>query len=260
MKKSLLAICCSSLLFALSSANAGVITIGATPIPHSEILNFIEPMAKEKGVDLKIVEFNDYVQPNLATNDGDLDANFFQHRPYLQTFIDDHGVDLVEVCAVHIEPMGIYSSKLKSLKDLKEGDKIAIPNDATNGGRALLLLAREGIIELDDNENITSTVFDIVKNPNKINIIEIEAAQLPRSLDDVAFAVINTNFAIQANLNPLKDALAIEDENSPYANILVANEASAKKEDLKVIVDLLKDEKTAEFIKTKYKGAILPVK
>ena len=203
--------------------------------------------------------FNDYVQPNLACADGELDANFFQHRPYLDVFIKDHGVDLVSVAGVHIEPMGVYSDKIKDLKELKKGDKVAIPNDPTNGGRALLLLATAGIIKVPDINDVTVTVLDISENPLDLEFAELEAAQLPRALPDVACAVINTNYAMPAGLNPLKDALYIENADSPYVNILVANKDSAETEDMKALVKALTSEDTAEFIRTKYQGAIVPV-
>lgn len=244
--------------FLCGAAAAAELSVGATPVPHAEILEFVKPIVAKEGVDLKIVEFNDYVQPNLATDDGDLDANYYQHRPYLQTFIKDHGVNLVEVCPEHIEPMGIYSHKVKSLADLQEGATVGIPNDPTNGGRALLLLHSEGLIKLADPNNITATVMDIVENPKDLKIKELEAAQLPRSLDDLTLAIINTNFAMQADLVPARDALAIEGADSPYVNILVANPESAKKPEMEILVKALHSPETRKFIEDKYKGAILP--
>lgn len=257
--KTIIATALSSVVLAASfAANAGTLSVGATPVPHAEILEFVAPVVKEQGVDLKVVEFNDYVQPNLATDDGELNANYFQHRPYLESFSQDHGVELVEVASVHIEPMAVYSNTVKDLKDLKEGASIAIPNDPTNGCRALLLLAKAGLITLSDPTSITATVMDIKDNPKNIEVKEIEAAQLPRSLDDVDCAVINTNYAIQANLNPLKNAILIEDSNSPYVNILVANKDSAQSEDMKILIKALQSPETKKFIEEKYKGAILP--
>lgn len=260
MKKTILALVIAGFASAstLSAANAGEISVGATPVPHGEILEFVKPLLKEKGVDLKIVEFNDYVQPNLAVDDGELNANYFQHRPYLETFIKDHGVNLKEVCGVHIEPMGVYSKSIKSLNDLPEGAVVAIPNDPTNGGRALLLLASAGVITLADNTDITCTVLDITDNPKNLDIRELEAAQLPRALDDVTAAVINTNFAMAAGLIPSRDAIVIEGADSPYVNILVANPESAELPDMKVLVETLQSDETRKFIEEKYKGAVLP--
>ena len=260
MKKSVLAVTLALAVGSLlSTASAGTLKVGATPVPHAEILEHVAPALKAQGVDLQVIEFNDYVQPNLACDDGELDANFFQHKPYLDVFVQDHGVDLVAVAGVHIEPMGIYSNKIKDLKELKKGDKVAIPNDPTNGGRALLLLATAGIIKVPDLNDVTVTVLDITENPLNLEFAELEAAQLPRALPDVTCAVINTNYAMPAGLNPLKDALYIENADSPYVNILVANQESANTEDMKALVKALTSEDTAEFIKTKYQGAIVPV-
>lgn len=260
MKKSVLAVTLALAVGSLlGTASAGTLKVGATPVPHAEILEHVAPALKAQGVDLQVIEFNDYVQPNLACDDGELDANFFQHKPYLDVFVQDHGVDLVAVAGVHIEPMGIYSNKIKDLKELKKGDKVAIPNDPTNGGRALLLLATAGIIKVPDLNDVTVTVLDITENPLNLEFAELEAAQLPRALPDVTCAVINTNYAMPAGLNPLKDALYIENADSPYVNILVANQDSANTEDMKALVKALTSEDTAEFIKTKYQGAIVPV-
>lgn len=242
-----------------SSVFAGTLKIGATPVPHAEILEHVKPQLEKEGVKLQITEFNDYVQPNLAVDDGELDANFFQHKPYLDVFVKDHGSDLVSVAGIHIEPMGVYSSKLKSLKDLKDGATVAIPNDPSNGGRALLLLAKAGLIEVADPTDVTTTVLDITKNPKNLQIKELEAAQLPRALGDVDAAVINTNFAIPAGLNPLKDALYIEGADSPYVNILVTSSKNADNKDIKLLVKALTSKETADYIKEHYKGAIVPV-
>ncbi|MBU3827296.1 MAG: MetQ/NlpA family ABC transporter substrate-binding protein [Candidatus Anaerobiospirillum merdipullorum] len=259
MKKALaLAAAVSCVLGFGLNAQAGELSIGATPVPHAEVLEFVKPLVAKQGVDLKIVEFNDYVQPNLATDDGDLDGNYFQHRPYLQTFIKDHGVNLVEICPVHIEPMGIYSKKVKDLKQVADGAVVGIPNDPTNGGRALLLLHSQGLIKLADPTNITATVMDITENPHDLDIRELEAAQLPRALDDLDLAVINTNFAMQADLIPNRDALAVEGADSPYVNILVGNPESAKNPDMQILVKALQSEDTRKFIEEKYKGAVLP--
>lgn len=247
-----------ALLSVCAYAQAGDLKIGATPVPHAEILEFVKPMLADQGVNLEVVEFNDYVQPNLATDDGSIDGNFFQHKPYLDTFNKDHNLDLVSLAGVHIEPMGLYSHKIKSLSELKDGATIAIPNDPTNGGRALLLLAQHKIISLTDNNNITATVFDIADNPKNLKFTELESALLPRSIDDVDAAVINTNFAMQANLNPLKDAIIIEGADSPYVNILVVKADRTNDPDLKKLVDALLSKQTKDFILNKYNGAVVP--
>ena len=256
--KAIVAALSAVVLCSVSAANAGEISVGVTPVPHGEIMEFVKPIVAKQGVDLKIVEFNDYVQPNLATDDGELDANYFQHRPYLEEFTKDHGINLVEVATVHIEPMGVYSKQIKEINELKDGAVIAIPNDPTNGGRALLLLNKAGVITLEDPTDITATVMDIKDNPKNIEIRELEAAQLPRALEDVDAAVINTNFAMQADLIPQRDAIVIEGADSPYVNILVANPESAQKEDMKILIKAVQSEETKAFIEKQYKGAVLP--
>ena len=256
--KAIVAALSAAVLCSVSAANAGEISVGVTAVPHGEVMEFVKPIVAKQGVDLKIVEFNDYVQPNLATDDGELDANYFQHRPYLEEFTKDHGINLVEVAAVHIEPMGVYSKQIKKINELKDGAVIAIPNDPTNGGRALLLLNKAGVITLEDPTDITATVMDIKDNPKNIEIRELEAAQLPRALEDVDAAVINTNFAMQADLIPQRDAIVIEGADSPYVNILVANPESAKKEDMKILIKAVQSEETRAFIEKQYKGAVLP--
>ncbi len=247
-----------SVFAACAAAQAGELSVGVTPVPHGEVMEFVKPMLAQQGVDLKIVEFNDYVQPNLATDDGDLDCNYFQHRPYLETFVSDHGVNLVEVCSVHIEPMGIYSKNVKTLDEVQQGAKVGIPNDPTNGGRALLLLQTAGLIKLADPDNITATVMDIVDNPKDLDIRELEAAQLPRALDDLTLGVINTNFAMQADLVPNRDAIVIEGAESPYVNILVSRPDNAQSEDMQALVKVLQSDETRKFIEEKYAGAVLP--
>lgn len=255
MKKLLLSV--AALVLSFSSNAAETLTIGASPVPHVEILEVVKPDLKAQGIDLKIVEFNDYVQPNTSVSDKLLDLNFFQHRPYLDSFIKDHGSDLVEVGGIHIEPIGFYSHKLKDLKDLKKGATIAIPNDPTNGGRALLLLQTAGLITLEDPKAISATPLDIKENKLNLNIKELEAPQLPRSLDDVDGAIINTNYAIDAGLNPLKDALFIENADSPYVNVVVGNSQSVKKDSVKALLKALQSDKVKKFINDKYNGAVV---
>ncbi len=214
---------------------------------------------EKEGVKLEIVEFNDYVQPNIATNDKEIDANFFQHEPYLKNFVEEHPeLKLVNVLGVHIEPMGVYSHKIKKLDELKDGASVSIPSDPTNGGRALLLLARANLIKLKDGAGTTATVQDIVDNPKHLKIQEIEAPQLPRTLDDVDISVINTNWAMQADLVPTRDALIMEDKTSPYVNILVVRQGDENRPEIQALVKALHSETVKNFINDKYKGAIVP--
>lgn len=238
-------------------AAAVTLKIGATPRPHAEILEVIKPLAAEKGINIEIVVFTDYVLPNLALADGELDANFFQHVPYLDTFKSDRRLDLASLVAVHVEPMGLYSNKIKSLSELKNGALIGIPNDPTNGGRALLLLQTAGLIEVDKAAGITPTVFDITKNPKNLKFTELEAAMLPRSLQDLDAAVINTNYALEGGLVPTKDALIMEGEESPYANIVAVRTADLEKPEFAILAELLTSDTVREFIETEYKGSIV---
>jgi D-methionine transport system substrate-binding protein len=239
-------------------SNATTLTVGATPVPHGEILEQVKPMLKAEGIDLKVVEFTDYVKPNLALNDKELDANFFQHEPYLDKFNAEHGTDLVSVAKVHLEPMGIYSHKIKNLNELADGAKVAIPNDPTNGGRALLILQKAGLITLKTGDSITATVQDITENKKNLQFVELEAAQIPRSVDDVDIALINTNFAMEGGFNPLKDALYIESKDSPYANILVVRKGDENRPEIQKLVKALQSPEIKKFIEDKYQGAIVP--
>lgn len=232
------------------------ITIGASATPHSEILEKVKPILEEKGYTLDVQVFNDYVIPNTSVEEGELDANFFQHTPYLEQFNKDHGTHIVGVAKVHLEPMGVYSKSITDLKNLKDGAKIAVPNDPTNESRALRLLEREGIAKFKEGEVITK--LDIVENPKNIEIEELEAAQLPRTLQDVDAAVINTNYALPAGLNPLKDALAIEDKDSPYSNIIAVKEDNKDAQWAKDLVEAVTSPEIKKFIEDNYKGAIVP--
>ncbi len=235
------------------------IKVGATPVPHAELLAEIKSDLQAEGITLEIVEFNDYVQPNIALNDRELDANFFQHEPYLDDFMKEHSeMKLKNAGGVHVEPMGIYSSKIKKIEDVPFGGKVSIPNDPTNGGRALLLLDKAGLITLREGADTSATVQDIISNNNNLQIQEIEAAQLPRTLDDVDIAVINTNFAMNANLNPVDDALFTEDKTSPYVNIIVVRNGEENRPEIQELLKALHSEKIKNFIKEKYKGAIVP--
>lgn len=234
------------------------LVVGATPVPHAEILNIVKPILKAKGIDLQIKEFTDYVTPNLALNDKQIDANFFQHVPYMNEFAKEKGIKLVALTKVHVEPMGAYSKKIKKAADIKEGAVIAVPNDATNEGRALLLLQKQGLIKLKDSKGLAQTPLDITDNPKKLQFKELEAAQLPRVLDDVDVAIINTNYALDAGFNPVKQALFIEDKNSPYANILTVRPDNQKAPAILELSKALNSPAVKKFIQSKYKGAIVP--
>jgi len=232
--------------------------VGASEVPHSEILKFVKPKLKEQGVNLEVIVFNDYVQPNVQTFEKQLDANFFQHLPYLEQFNKDKNENLVKVTAVHVEPFGAYSKKIKKIDELKDGATIAIPNDPSNGGRALALLEKNGLIKLKDGVGISGTVKDIVENKKNLKFKELEAAILPRALDEVDLAAINTNYALQANLVPTKDALFIEDKDSPYANILVSRPDNKDSDAMKKLVAALTSPEVKQYIADTYKGAIVP--
>ncbi|WP_191489238.1 MetQ/NlpA family ABC transporter substrate-binding protein [Pseudomonas sp. FEN] len=243
---------------AFSAHAAETLTVAATPVPHAEILEFVKPVLAKEGVDLKVKVFTDYVQPNVQVAEKRLDANFFQHQPYLDEFNKAKGTHLVSVAGVHVEPLGAYSSKYKKLADLPGGAAVVIPNDATNGGRALLLLQKAGLIKLKDATNILSTPKDIVENIKDLKIRELEAATLPRVLTQVDLALINTNYALEAKLDPSKDALIIEGKDSPYVNILVAREDDKDSDAMKKLVAALHSPEVKAFILEKYKGAIVP--
>ena len=240
------------------SAHAGDLSVAASPVPHAEILEFVKPALAKEGVNLKVKVFTDYVQPNVQVAEKRLDANFFQHQPYLDEFNKSKGTNLVSVAAVHLEPLGAYSSKYKKLDELKDGATVVIPNDATNGGRALLLLDKAGLIKLKDSKNILSTPKDIVENKKNLKFRELEAATIPRVLTQVDLALINTNYALEAKLSPEKDALVIEGSDSPYVNILVARPDDKDSEDMKKLVAALHTPEVKAFILEKYKGAIVP--
>lgn len=238
------------------------IVVGATPSPHAEILKQIQPILKEEGYDLEIKEYTDYVQPNLAVENGDLEANYFQHITYLEGFNEENKTHLVSVGSVHYEPFGIYAGKTKSLDELKDGATVAVPNDTTNEARALLLLEQEGLIQLKEGAGLNATKNDIEENTKNLKIIEAEAAQIPHSLQDVDIAVINGNYALGAGLNVGKDALAIEDSGSKsvqaYKNVLVVKEGNEDKEEVKALIKALQSEEIQTFMKENYDGAVLP--
>ncbi|PAW53619.1 methionine ABC transporter substrate-binding protein [Pseudomonas moraviensis] len=240
------------------SAHAETLTVAATPVPHAEILEFVKPALAKEGVDLKVKVFTDYIQPNVQVAEKRLDANFFQHQPYLDEFNKAKGTSLVAVTGVHLEPLGAYSNKIKDLKDLPSGANVVIPNDATNGGRALLLLAKAGLITLKDPTNILSTPKDIAQNSKDVKIRELEAATIPRVLTQVDLALINTNYALEAKLDPSKDALVIEGNDSPYVNILVSRADNKDSDAMQKLAAALHSPEVKKFITEKYKGAVLP--
>ena len=245
-----------------ASAEAITLKIGASPKPHAEILEAAKEELAAKGINLEIVVFTDFVQPNLATESGDLDANYFQHQPYLDSFNVEQGTDLVSIGAVHYEPMGIYAGTVTDLTAIPEGTKVGIPNDATNGGRALLLLEANGLITLDPEAGTSATKLDIVDNPLNLEIIEMEAAQLPLSLGDLGIAVINGNYAMQNGLKT-EDALAIEAADSlaatTYGNIVAVKAGNENAPGLAELMEVLQGSTVAEFINSTYGGAVAPM-
>lgn len=235
--------------------------IGATPSPHAEILEQVKDKLKEEGVDLEIVVFNDYVLPNNAVQTGDIDANYFQHLPYLDQFNAENKTDIVSVADIHYEPFGVYAGKTSSLEELKDGATVAVPNDVTNEARALLLLADKGLITLKEGADLTVTKNDIVENPKNLDIKELEAAQIPRALPDVDIAVINGNYAIEAGFK-VKEALAVEDANSiaakTYGNIIAVKAGNENNEAIKKLIEVLRSDEVKTFIEAKYEGAVVP--
>ena len=237
--------------------------VAASPTPHAEILNVAKEVLAEQGIDLEVVEFSDYVQPNLVTESGEVDANYFQHTPYLDSFNEENGTHLVSVGAVHYEPFGIYPGKSSDLENIADGATIAVPNDTTNEARALQLLAAQGIITVRDGAGLTATVNDIEENPHNVKIEEIEAAQLPRTVQDVDFAVINGNYAIEAGFSVGTDALAVEDASSEaaqtYANVLVVKEGNENDPAIQALYAALTSDTIKDFINNTYDGAVVPI-
>ena len=240
------------------SSKAEVLKVAANPVPHAEILNHIKPLLAKEGVDLQIIEFTDYIQPNMALSSKEVDANFFANVPYQNNFNKDHGTNFVSFAPVHIEPLAIYSQKIKDLKDLPNGAKVAIPSDPTNSARALLLLQSAGLVTLKDPTGLTNTPFDVTSNPKNIQITELEAAQIPRSIEDLDAAVINANYALPAGLNPTKDGLFVEKADTPYANLLSVNPSDENKPAIQKLAKALQSPEVKKFIEEHYKGAIIP--
>ncbi|QSB06053.1 MetQ/NlpA family ABC transporter substrate-binding protein [Natronoglycomyces albus] len=246
---------------AASEDESDPLIVGASPRPHVEILEFVqENLAADAGLELDIRPFTDYITPNTAVQDGDINANFFQHQPYLEDFNAENDTDLIGVAAVHIEPLGLFSAEYDAVADISEGDQIAIPSDASNGGRALALLESAGLLELAEDAGSTATVDDITENPFDLDIEPIEAAQLPRALDDVDAAVINGNYAIEADLSPAEDALFLEEgDDNPYANLLVVLDGNEDDERIVTLAQLLTSDEVKQFIEENWSdGSILP--
>jgi D-methionine transport system substrate-binding protein len=230
--------------------------VGVTAGPHAQVFEVVKQEAAKQGLQVQIIEFSDYVQPNAALAAGDLDLNSYQHQPYLDTANADRGYKLVSIGKTVVFPIGIYSKKAKSLNELKQGAQIGVPNDPTNGGRALLLLQEHGLIKLDPKAGLKATPLDVVENPRKLRFVELDAAQLPRSLDDVDASAVNTNFAMEAGLDPNKDALVRESAESPYANVIVVREQDKDRPDLVKLLGIYQSPAVKAFIEEKYKGAV----
>lgn len=234
------------------------IVIGVSPEPHEAIIQEVVDNLEEEGIELEIVVLDDYVIPNLNLDEGELDANFMQHEPYLLNFNDERATDLVSIGGVHIEPMALYSNSFSSIDQLPDGAEIAIPNDATNGGRALLLLEAEGLISLDESAGVEATENDIVDNPKNFTFTALEAATLPRVLDEVDAAIINGNYALDAGLNPVDDGLIIEAEESPYANIVAVRSGEEKEEKFVKLMEALQSDEIRTYLEETYEGAVVP--
>lgn len=257
----LLAGCLALGLTGCSGKDDKVIRVGASITPHAEILEVCTDLLAQEGYTLEIKEFTDYIQPNLAVENGELDANYFQHQPYLDNFNQENDTHLISVAAIHYEPFGIYPGKLDSLDQITQGSTISIPNDGTNEARALFLLEAQGLITLKEGTDFTATVLDIEDNPLELDIKELDAAQLARSLEDVDFALINGNFALQAGLNAQEDALAIEDKDSAggstYANVLCVKEGNENNEKIQALAQALQSQEVKDFIEETYNGSVV---
>ncbi|MDO4563761.1 MAG: MetQ/NlpA family ABC transporter substrate-binding protein [Clostridia bacterium] len=239
------------------------LNVAASPTPHAEILNSVKELLAEKGVTLNVIEFTDYVQPNMVTESGEVDANYFQHTPYLDDFNAENSTHLVAVSAIHYEPFGIYPGKTKTIEELPDGAKISVPNDRTNRARALQLLAQQGLITLQEGVGLAATKLDIVENPKNIDIVEIEAAQLARTLEDLDMAVINGNYAIEAGLKVKEDAIAIESSSSEaaqtFANVIVVKEGNEDNEGVKALIEVLQSDTAKKYIEETFEGAVVPM-
>ncbi len=251
-------VCALGLVCGCSSKSKNGLKIAATAIPHVQMLEFVKPDLKAQGINLIIMVTNDYNMPNRSLADKEIDANFFQHIPFLEEQIKQFHYPIESLAKIEIEPMGIYSKKIHSLADLKDNATIAIPNDPTNEARALFLLQKQGLIQLDNSNNEQATILNITSNPKHIKFIEVDAAMLPRSLEDVDAAAINTNYALEAKLSPIKDALALEGKDSPYVNVIAIRIGEETRPDIQALKTIMTSDKMRDFIEQKYKGAVLP--
>ncbi|MCH4183936.1 MAG: MetQ/NlpA family ABC transporter substrate-binding protein [Eggerthellaceae bacterium] len=253
---------CGAVSSTSSSSSDNVIKIGASPSPHAEILQQVKDQLAQEGYDLQIVEYSDYVQPNQALSQGELDANYFQHKPYLDNYNSQNGTDLVSAAAIHFEPMGVYAGKSSDLQNIPDGARIAVPSDATNEARALQLLQSEGVFTLKDGVGLNATKNDIVSNPHNVQVVESEAASLPRMIQDVDFAVINGNYALSGGLDTDK-TLASESADSEaaqtYANIIAVQSSDASSDKINALVNALKSDTVRSFIESNYHGTVVPV-
>ncbi|WP_094606741.1 D-methionine-binding lipoprotein MetQ [Sporomusa silvacetica DSM 10669] len=252
------AVGCGSSNKATDNTVKNTIKVGTTAGPHAEILEKVKDEAEKQGLKVEIVEFNDFIQPNAALAQKDLDINVYQHKPFLDKTMADKQYKFVAIGKSIILPMGIYSKKVKAIADLKPGATIAIPNDPSNGGRALLLLEKAGIIKLKPGVGVNASAFDIIENPKKFKILEVEAAQTPRSLDDTDLVAVTTNYALPAGLVPARDGLAVEDSNSPYANLIVVREEDKNNPTYEKFVKIYQSEPIKQFVIEHFKGSILP--
>jgi len=247
----------SSLMFAGAARADNTIKVGVTSGPHAQVMEEVKKVAAKEGLNIKIVEFSDYVQPNAALAGGDLDANSYQHQPYLDAQVKDRGYKLVSVAQTINFPMGIYSKKISSLADLKDGARVALPNDPTNGGRAYLLLEKAHLIKLRPGAGLSATSLDVAENPKKLRFVELDAAQIPHALSDVDIAAINTNFALQAGLSPRKDAIAIDPPNGPYTNVLVVREQDKSKPWVAELIKAYRSPQVKQFVETTFQGSVV---
>ncbi len=247
---------------AAASGELTKIIVGASPAPHAEILRAAQDILAEKGYELQVMEYVDYIQPNLALESGDLDANYFQHLPYLESFNEENGTDLVSAAAIHYEPFGIYAGRTASLEELADGAVVAVPNDTSNEARALLLLEAQGLIKLKEGADLTVTKNDIVENPKNLELYEVEAAQIPRVIEDVDIAVINGNYAIEAGFK-VADALAVEDSQSiaatTYGNVIAVRRGDENDPAVQALIEALTSDEVKRFMETTYEGAVVPL-
>ena len=247
-----------------SSSNSGAsgdkkeIKMGVTAGPHAEVMEEVAKEAAKQGITIKVVEFNDYVQPNKALAEGDLDMNSMQHQPYMDNVVKKQGLKITSIGKTIILPMAVYSHKFKDIKDVTDGAKVTIPNDPTNGARALLLLQQAGLIKLKNGNSVDASVTDITENPKNLQFVELDAAQIPRSLDDTDLACVNTNYAIPAGLNPQKDSILVESKDSPYANVMAVRQGDENNETYKKVLAIYQSEPIKKFIEEHFQGTILP--